>query len=394
MESAYNQYLRFIYVLIFLFALANSLVTIAVPLFAYSLGASQLEIGILGLTYVGIQIPLSVFFGRLSDKAGRLKLLVLSLLCYSLSLTLLTVSDSLLLLYFVRAIGGFAASIFWPVTGAMCADRAPSGKMVKVMGLSNVSWGISSVIGPTVSGYLIDHFQNFTATFLAGAIATLATYPIIIYMSRISRKDKGVSQQSYEKPSVTEAPGATQGNRSVLAWSFTAVAFYGVISGVIWNMFPVYSVIIGFSKTVTGLFSTIANVMSIILFLGIGRLSERFTKLNLCVLGAAFCTLVILVPLARSFVPIAFSIAMVGLGTAIIHPTSRAAVLELSSAKRGSYIGIYESIVTSGMSAGSFLGGALAGYVALEAPYYFSSAMAVAVFLFLIFFARRKNSNA
>ena len=84
---------------------------------------------------------------------------------------------------------------------------------------------------------------------------------------------------------------------------------------------------------------------------------------------------------------------MVGLGTAIIVPTSRAAVLELSSAKRGSYIGLYESIATGGMSSGSFLGGALAGYVALEAPYYFSAIMAVAVILLLTYFVRRRSGG-
>jgi MFS family permease len=265
--------------------------------------------------------------------------------------------------------------------------------MVKVMGLASVSWGISSVIGPTISGYLIDYFQNFTVTFLVGAIVTLTTYPIIIYISRTNHKDSEEKPHSRSEPSVIEAPDVDKNHRQILTWSLAAIAFYGLISGVVWNMFPVYSVIIGFSKTVTGLFSTIANVMSILLFLVIGRLSERLTKLKLCILGAAFCVAVVIVPLTKDFIPIAFSIALVGLGTAIIVPTSRAAVLELSSAKRGSYIGIYESIATGGMSAGSFLGGALAGYVALEAPYYFSAIMAVAVILLLTYFVRRRSGG-
>ena len=305
MKSVYNLHLRLIYSLIFLFSLANALVMIAVPLFAYDLGASQLEIGLLGLVYVGIQIPLSIYFGRLSDKAGRMKLLTVSLLCSSLALTLLTVSNSLSLLYVVRLIGGFAASIFWPVTGALTADKAPSGKMVKVMGLSSVSWGISSVIGPTISGYLIDYFQNFTVTFLLGAIVTLTTYPVITYISRTNHKYSEEKPHSRIEPSVVEAPSVDKNYRQILTWSLAAVAFYGLISGVVWNMFPVYSVIIGFSKTVTGFFTTIANVMSILLFLIIGRLSERLTKLKLCILGAAFCVAVVIIPLTRDFVPIA-----------------------------------------------------------------------------------------
>ena len=124
----------------------------------------------------------------------------------------------------------------------------------------------------------------------------------------------------------------------------------------------------------------------------IGRLSERVTKLNICIMGAAFCAAAVMVPFARDFVPMAFSLAIVGLGAAIIYPTGRAAVLELSPEKRGSYIGFFESVGMVGMSAGSLIGGALASYVTLEAPYYFTSAMAVAVVLLLALFARKKNT--
>jgi MFS family permease len=243
-----------------------------------------------------------------------------------------------------------------------------------------------------ISGYLIDYFQNFTATFLLGAVATLAAYPVIISLSRRKRRSQEAGTRSSERPLVKESSGADKALKSILAWSFTAVALQGLILGLIFNIFPVYSVIIGFSETETGLFSTISNSMSIVVFLIIIRLGDRLTKLSLCILGAALCVAIIMVPLAREFTPMAFSIAMVGLGTAIIYPTGKAAVLELSSAKRGSYIGFYESVATSGMSAGSLLGGTLASYVALEAPYYFSSIMAVAVIILLTLFARRKNA--
>ncbi|HJX23287.1 MAG TPA: MFS transporter [Candidatus Bathyarchaeia archaeon] len=391
MESMYSLDLKLIYALDFFFSLASALVSIAIPLFAYSLGASQLEIGVLGFAHMGIQIPLCVYFGRLSDRAGRTRLLMLSVLCASAALTLLTVSGSLLLLFVVRLILGFASSIFYPVSGALTADRAPAGKMVKVMGLSSLFYGVAWAIGPVVSGYLIDYFRSYFATFLLGAIFTFTMYPLIISLSRRRGRGQEAGVRSRKESLVTEASGAHQAKRSILAWAFVGVSLQGFILGVIFNIFPVYSVIIGFSEAETGLFSAIANMMSILVFFFIGRLSDRLTKLNICILGAAFCVTVVMVPLARDFVPMAFSIAMVGLGAAIIYPTSKAAVLELSMVKRGSYIGLYESVSVGGMSAGSLLGGTLASYVALEAPYYFISAMAVAVVLFLSLFARRND---
>ena len=389
MESAYRFDLKLIYAINFLFPLTNSLVAISIPLFAYSLGASQLEIGILGFAYMGIQIPFSVYFGRLSDKVGRLKLLALCLLCSSAALTLLTVSNSLPLLYAIRLILGLASSIYYPISGALTADSAPPRKMVKVLVIANIFYGISWAVGPSISGYLIE-YQNFTSTFLLANIVTLTMFPLIIFMSRRGHRSQGIGLRSFEKPLATETSRANQAQKSILAWAFIVVALQGFILGVNTNIFPVYSVIIGFSKTETGFFLTIGNVMSVLLFLFIGRLSERVTKLNMCILGTTLCMAIIMVPFARDFTLMTFSIAIVGLGTAIIYPTSKAAVVEMSQTKRGSYLGVYEGIATSGMAVGSLLGGALANYVALEAPYYFTITMALAVILFLTFFSRKR----
>ena len=246
MESVYSLDLKLIYAFGLLFSLTCSLVSIAIPLYAYSLGASQLEIGVLGFAYMGIQIPLCVYFGRLSDKSGRLKLLTLCLLCSSAALTLLTVSDSLLLLYVIRLVLGFSSSIFYPVSAALTADSAPTGKMVKVMGLSSVFYGIAWAIGPTISGYLIDYFQNFIATFLLAAVTTLTLYPLIISISRRRHRGQEANLRFNEKPRVTKASISDQTQKSILGWSFTAVALQGLIIGVTAYIFPVYSVIIGF----------------------------------------------------------------------------------------------------------------------------------------------------
>jgi MFS family permease len=388
--NEYNSSLIRIYLLIFLFSLSVSVTFIAIPLLAYSLNASQLEIGLLGSVYTGIQIPLSIYFGKLSDKIGRVKLLTISLMCASFSMVLLTLNNSLLLLFFIRGLGGLAAAIFWPVSGALSADKAPGDKMVKVMGLSSVAFGISSIIGPSISGLLIDYFQNFTTTFLVGTAISLASYPVLLSLSRIDGK---IQKSNYDTQQKSSKIGTTLDKRekTVLAWSMIAIVFYGFTSGGLWNLFPVYSVIVGFSKIVTGLFQTIASVMSVVMFFAIGRLSGRVSKITLCTVGSALCISIILVALSREFLTLAFAVAMFGLGTGIIYPTARAAVMELSSKKRGYYIGIYEGITTTGMATGALLGGTLANYIALESPYYLYSVMAVVVTLTLIIFYRRNR---
>ena len=390
-RDEYNSSLMRIYLLVFLFSLSVSVTFIAVPLFAYALKASQLEIGLLGSVYTGVQIPLSVYFGRLSDKIGRMKLLAISLICTTLSMMLLTFNSSLLLLFLIRALGGFAAAIFWPVSGALSADKAPKDKLVKVMGLSSAALGISSIIGPSISGLIIDYFQNFNITFLAGTVISISAYPVLLSLSRIEGKtQKKISEEHHGLSKIGTALNRRE--RRVLVWSAIAIGFYGFVSGGLWNLFPVYSVMIGFSKTVTGLFQTISSVMNVIIFFAIGRLSARASKITLCAIGAALCMPIILVAFSRGFLPLAFAVGMFGLGTGIIYPTGRAAALELSSEKRGYYIGIYEGITTTGFASGALFGGSLANYIALESPYYLYSILALVVTLALVMFSRSKGN--
>jgi MFS transporter, DHA1 family, multidrug resistance protein len=392
MESAYSLDLKLIYVFDVLFSLTSALVAIAIPLYAYSLGASQVEIGVLGFAQMGIQIPFCIYFGRMSDKSGRIKLLLICLISSSAALTLLTFNSSLLLLYGIRLVLGFSNSIFYPVSGALTADFAPRGKMVKVMGLSSVFYGIAWATGPTISGYLIDYFQSFTAPFLLAAAITFTLYPLILIISRRKHKGPKADSDPYKKTEAPKPSTSSQVHLYTLTWSLIAVALQGLIIGVTANIFPVYSVIIGFTKTETGFFLTIINVMSVLLFLFIGRLSEHVTKINICIMGSALCAAAVMVAFARAFIPMALSLAVIGLGAAIIYPTGRAAVLDLSAEKRGSYMGFFESVGMVGMSSGSVVGGVLASYVSLEAPYYFTAAMALAV-VFLLTYFKRKRSN-
>ena len=66
MESVYSGNLMRLYAVIFLQFVCDTALFLAVPLYSYSNGLSQLEIGLVGAVYSIIQIPLQPFFGRFS----------------------------------------------------------------------------------------------------------------------------------------------------------------------------------------------------------------------------------------------------------------------------------------------------------------------------------------
>ena len=165
---------------------------------------------------------------------------------------------------------------------------------------------------------------------------------------------------------------------------------WGFLIGIVTNLFPVYSVMLGFSKTMTGMCSTIQSIAGVIAFWSVGLLSARLGKLSSTLVGALSCAAIAIVPVYRDPASIASAMALFGLGTGIIHPTARAAVLELSSSRRGYYLGMLESLSTGGMSIGAVVGGALATYINPGSPYYFSSLMALIVSLALLLLSKRK----
>ena len=302
---------------------------------------------------------------------------------------LLALNSALLPLLLTRPIGRIASAIFWPVSGALLADNPRRGDLVKVMGLVNVCWGLSSMIGPVMIGFLMDYFKDIRIAFLFCTLISLATFPTAATLGR----SLGVQREELkqERGALGSKDMSSKSiDKTILAWSFLAIILWGYLTGTVTNLFPVYSVMLGFSKTMTGMFSTIQSIAAVMAFWSVGLLSARLGKLSSTLMGALSCAAIAIVPVYRDPASIAFAMAMFGLGTGIIHPTARAAVLELSSSRRGYYIGILESLSTGGMSIGAVVGGALATYLNPESPYYFASLMAMIVSLALLLLSKRK----
>ena len=79
------------------------------PFYAEYFMASPTEVGLIMATYSFTQFLAAPFWGRLSDKIGRRPVLLVSLMGLAISYILLGLSDTLLLLFLARAIGGFMA---------------------------------------------------------------------------------------------------------------------------------------------------------------------------------------------------------------------------------------------------------------------------------------------
>jgi len=128
-----------------------------VPLAGYeALHLSEGQIG-MGLTAIAaMQLMLTPFAGRLSDKIGRKSLIVASGVVVSLGLAMIVQSQSYWFFVFSALVLGLGRGIGGPVPTAYVADIARPGQYESTLAAYRAVSDLGWVIGPLLCGYLKD----------------------------------------------------------------------------------------------------------------------------------------------------------------------------------------------------------------------------------------------
>jgi MFS family permease len=170
-------------------ALVNNALGFAVMLMVMSLSSIILRQNNYSITLISISIALHVFgmfgfssiFGRIADRMGRKKMMYLGSIVLGISglFTLFTKE------YWIITTGLFFVGLGWSAnnvaTIAMLGDITPPTSMGRMVGVSQLIGGASSIFLPTLGGYLA---QNFGFPTVGMAVMTL-TLPILILAFRL-----------------------------------------------------------------------------------------------------------------------------------------------------------------------------------------------------------------
>jgi DHA1 family bicyclomycin/chloramphenicol resistance-like MFS transporter len=122
--------------------------------------------------FIGLSIG-QIFYGPFLDRFGRKKPLALGLLIYifaALAITRVHSLEGLVLLRFLQALGGGAASV---ASVAMVRDFFPVEEGAKVFSLLMLILGVSPLLAPTVGGFLVVTYGWHMVFFLLAGIVSL-----------------------------------------------------------------------------------------------------------------------------------------------------------------------------------------------------------------------------
>jgi MFS family permease len=115
--------------------------------------------------------------GLLSDRYGRTRMLIYTILLYSFASAGTALSTGLVSLLFWRALVGFGLGGEWSAGATLVAETWPAEHRGKAIGLMQSGWAIGYMLAATVTAIILPRF-GWRALFLAGILPALLTIAI------------------------------------------------------------------------------------------------------------------------------------------------------------------------------------------------------------------------
>ena len=143
------------------------------PIYAKAAGLNDAEIAIVLGSQLAVAMLAKPVTGRLSDRAGRKRVIVVGLLVCALALPLIFRSTSLAMFLLTAPLLGLGVGAVTPVTNALIADLASARRLGAAMGVFGTIWDIGEAAGPIIAGFLIGG-MGYASTFDVLAAASVA----------------------------------------------------------------------------------------------------------------------------------------------------------------------------------------------------------------------------
>jgi len=377
-----------VYVGVLVIALGVGVVTPAIPLYARSLGASYVEVGLLGTFYSLTYIVLAVLSGWLSDRVGRKVVITGSAFLCGFAAFLYLISSNVVSLFLVRVVEGGAWCSFWSVLEALVTELA-GGRAGGAMGVCGVFYGVGYLIGSILGGFLVSSY-GFKATFLLYFCLSFMAAAIFANVKAGGMRGYAGAGELYG----VEVLGGRHGAIALLT-SYVLSFCLSILWIVMVTLFPVYVEDLGVDAFWIGVLLGAFWLGHIIFFVFAGRLSDTFGRENVLIPSMACLSIASMLMAASSDFTILFIVNLIiGCGLGSAYPVAVALISDVtSSQRRGVMMGLFETFFGIGMLVGSTLGGWIAEFNARD-PYILCGVLCVACTFMVVAYKFRIKGSA
>ncbi len=364
--------------------------------YVFRLGGTPLESGIAFGVFGFVYMFSPAIGGRLSDRVGRKKTLLVSTGAYiGVILLYLLPFIGTIHLIMIRTVEGFVFGFIAPTIEGMVAELEPESQ-VATLGNFSTAWSASMILPPLIIAYLAGVYGDLSGIYVVLAIEIFSLMIIALFLQAYKRRPEipeNVNTQASSFPTKGEKASKTS---SLFIASYLSVMLWGVVSTVILALFPTYIetlVLLGYPFVTEdfGNLLLIWNVVRTAGFIVIARMPGEYMK-RVILLGALLSAISGF--LLFSFIDIwVFLIAMVlsGLGVGFNYLGALYLVVSSTDLDKGAHAGLVESMGGVGLFLGPIVGGWVMDF-GLSLPYLMYALLAVVILLLMVILLRRDKT--
>ena len=335
------------------------------PLYAKrEFGMQPQTITLLNTSFFAAQFIAGPFIGRLSDKYGRIPILLISQIGTVIAFLILGFAGQVWLLFFARILDGITGGNII-VAQAYVTDITPREKRTEALGYIFAAFGVGFIIGPAVGGILA-HYFSYETPYIFAAIAATIVVILTWFMleetvtSEVRAENKSKRNQSLNAATVVKNMPLI----SILLIAFGAQFAFSMLQAT----FSLFGEAVLFAdkpewaELGVGLLLATIGIGQIFtqLYL-VKRLVKRFGESTLIIIGgiirsiSMFVLVILAVPASAALTLFLFAV-----GTGTQMPALQSLITNtVPDNQRGSVLGFYQSAISLSIIIGSAISGSL-----------------------------------
>jgi len=368
LEPNVKKRLLYLNLSIFTAALGISLWTPLLPVYAQKLGATYLDIGIIGAAGGMPYMILPFIAGSLSDRYGRKRFYYTGLALTAITSALFTVTNNVQQVTLVRAFSGIAYSFIWPSAEALISDLTTLAERTRNLGYFTFSWALGMLVAPPIGGRIV-LTASFTILFLMSLVVGIAATMLAVYGLKAVREAKTRNDMSRSKA----------GNMTVLLPVFLVAVALSTALGVVFNILPAHLNNLGIDLFQIGVVFAALGLARAITFSQTSYATRIGESLSMMIGLVILAVSLVATSTVTSFTEILIVVVFLGVGMGILGPLSISVTSKIASEeKTGAAIGATESFFGLGWALGPLMGGIAAETLGATAPYIMTAVVALA----------------
>lgn len=279
---------------------------LAVPLYAYTQGLSNVQIGVLFAVPVLAQAGLNLVGGAYTDHIGGRRIMLGSCWAIVAAGLWLALAEGFWMLVVGQLVLVISRAAFWPATWAM-ASELPGQRSIQ-LGRLNAVTNLGQIAGSALCGFLLAA-AGYEATF-----ATLAATGLLAFIAGLGTRPGPAKQvRSHRKVLARYRPLLRQ---PIILYSMLCAYLSALPFSLSMSFYPLLLAEYGYGEETSGVIVALRAIGAI----AAGLIAARFVRtgpqtLWPVVSGVAVAAAVGLLPLVNHIVPIALWMLVIGLAS-------------------------------------------------------------------------------